>query len=151
MEANGNPSLTDYLFRKSLGQSKSAIVIVTYGSLTSTRFRKFLPNLSGILIADEAHNMGGPSILKVLPELRMEKRIGLSATLERQYDEYGNTKIRGFFDSYPPYTFSFTMKEAIDKGVLCEYYYFPHVIYLTDIELEEYENISKKLSKKKVL
>nr|WP_320118656.1 DEAD/DEAH box helicase family protein [uncultured Marinifilum sp.] len=140
-------ALSDYFFRKSMGQNYSAIIISTYNSFTTKKFRKYLPQLDGILIADEAHNMGSKSILKVLPELICEKKIGLSATLERQYDEYGNEKIRGFFNSYPPYTFSYTMQEAIENGVLCEYFYFPHLVYLTEQELEEYEKISKQLSK----
>lgn len=139
--------LTDYFFRKSLGQKHSTIIITTYTSLTSKKIKKYLPQLDGVLIADEAHNMGSKSILKVLPELNLVKRIGLSATLERQYDEYGNEKIRDFFNSYPPYTFSYTMKEAIDNEVLCEYYYYPHIVHLTELELEEYEKISKQLSK----
>ncbi len=139
--------LTDYFFRKSLGQKYSTIVIVTYNSLVRPKFSKYIGKFNGILIADEAHNMGSNSLLKFLPNITLQKRIGLSATLERQYDEYGNGKIRDFFNSYPPYTFSYTMKEAIDNGVLCEYYYYPHVVYLSEIELEEYDKISKKLAK----
>lgn len=39
------------------------------------------------------------------------------------------------------------MKEAIDKGVLCKYLYFPHVIELTDEEMDEYIVISEKIAK----
>lgn len=37
--------------------------------------------------------------------------------------------------------------EAIDKGVLCRYYYYPHVVRLTMSEMEEYMRISVQLAK----
>lgn len=39
------------------------------------------------------------------------------------------------------------MQEAIDKGVLCRYYYYPHVVRLTMSEMEEYMRISVQLAK----
>ena len=42
-----------------------------------------------LLIADEAHNMGSNKILDRLNGVRYLRRIGLSATPERQYDEKG--------------------------------------------------------------
>jgi superfamily II DNA or RNA helicase len=50
-----------------------------------------------------------------------------------------------FFNDSPPYTYSFSMEEAIAKGILCQYDYFPHLIELTEEELEEYIKITKKL------
>jgi len=39
------------------------------------------------------------------------------------------------------------MKEAIDKGVLCRYYYYPHLVKLTANEMNEYAELSIKLAK----
>lgn len=39
------------------------------------------------------------------------------------------------------------MKEAIDNGFLCRYYYYPHLVNLTDDEMVEYMRISKRLAK----
>lgn len=50
-----------------------------------------------------------------------------------------------FFEDKEPYTFSFSMDRAIREGVLCQYYYFPHIIHLSAVEMEEYADISKRL------
>ena len=39
------------------------------------------------------------------------------------------------------------MQEAIDNGFLCRYYYYPHIVRLTDAEMAEYMKISLKLAK----
>ena len=39
------------------------------------------------------------------------------------------------------------MERAINEGVLCQYYYYPHIIKLTDEEMKEYVDISNQLSK----
>ena len=101
-----------------------------------------------LLIADEAHNMGSYSLKKKLSLITYLRRIGLSATPERQFDESGNTAIQDFFGVKDGvYTYEYSMKEAIDKGVLCKYLYFPHVIELTDEEMDEYIVISEKIAK----
>lgn len=129
----------------------SFIVIVTYASFTRPKFQShfnLLPKET-LLIADEAHNIGSPTILKPLPNIHLGKRIGLSATPDRKYDEIGNTEIQKFFNDQPPFIFSYTMKEAMENKppALCKYTYYPHVVYLDTEELEEYIRISKQLLK----
>ena len=102
-----------------------------------------------ILIADEVHNMGSPNISKTLPKIKLQKRIGLSATPNRKYDEEGNDAIERFFNDRPPFVFSYTMKEAMenDPPALCRYKYYPHLVELNETELAEYLRISKQLLK----
>lgn len=101
-----------------------------------------------LLIADEAHNMGAGRILDRLDGVKYIRRIGLSATPERQFDERGNKALMKFFGcSDDRYTFEFGMQEAIDKGYLCRYDYYPHIVRLTDSEMDEYIQISRQLSK----
>ena len=101
-----------------------------------------------LLIADEAHNMGSNKILDRLNGVRYLRRIGLSATPERQYDEKGYKALMEFFGcADEKYTFEFSMQEAIDKGYLCRYDYYPHLVYLTDREMKEYIQISRQLCK----
>ena len=38
-----------------------------------------------LLIADEAHNIGAPNIMSKLDRVKILRRIGLSATPERQF------------------------------------------------------------------
>jgi superfamily II DNA or RNA helicase len=127
----------------------SFIIIVTYASLTRPKFRTHFDSLpkDTLLIADEAHNMGSPSMQRFLPKVQLEKRIGLSATPNRQYDELGNNTVQAFFNDKPPFTFSYTMKEAMENKppALCRYSYYPHVVFLDDEELIEYIKISKRL------
>ena len=107
---------------------------------------KKLPK-QALLIADEAHNLGSPQVKKIIKDFHIEKRIALSATLTRQFDDEGNRIIEEAFDSTYPYTYNFSMKKAIDEGVLCQYDYFPHFVYLEEDELEAYVEISRKLLK----
>lgn len=102
-----------------------------------------------LLIADEAHNMGSPRILNRLSGVKYKRRIGLSATPERQFDDIGNSEIRKFFGcgNMDGYTYEFSMQEAIDNGFLCRYFYYPHLVRLTDEEMSDYMKISLQLSK----
>lgn len=127
------------------------IFIVTYSSIVKqnvyTRLFKF-PKGKVLLIADEAHNMGSKQLCKLIPKIPYSRRIGLSATPKRQYDDFGNAQIAKFFGfEEGKYTFSYTMAEAIENGVLCKYYYYPHLVTLTDFEFEKYYELSTKIAK----
>lgn len=127
------------------------VVISTYASFARDSVFHDLMSLSKkcLLIADEAHNMGSKRILDRIDSVgeRFKRRIGLSATPERQFDEKGNNELRRFFNSENEYTFVFSMEEAIRNKFLCEYYYFPHVVRLCDDEMYDYMEISQKLGK----
>ena len=127
----------------------SYIVIVTYASLPKIRFQSYFTQLpkDTILIADENHNLGSQGLLKLLPKIHLEKRIGLSATPNRKYDEVGNQAIQDFFNDEPPYIVSYSMEEALKIGWLCNYTYYPHIVKLTDQEMEKYKELSIQLLK----
>ena len=127
----------------------SFIIITTYASFIKDRFNKYIKDLPNdtLFIADEAHNMGSPIVLQRLPNIHLQKRIGLSATPKRIYDEEGSAAMESFFNDQEPYTYSFSMERAIADGILCKYYYHPHIVTLTEDELKEYIEITKKLAK----
>lgn len=127
----------------------SFIVIATYASFVKTRFYKYIKEFPSdtILIADEAHNIGSSSVLEKLPGISFNKRIGLSATPKRNYDLEGSIAMEKFFNDNEPYTYTFSMERAIEEGILCKYYYYPHIVSLTSEELLSYIDISKKLAK----
>ncbi len=131
----------------------SFIIISTYASFARETIFKELVGFSKktcsqlLLIADEAHNMGAGRILDRLGGVKFLRRIGLSATPNRQYDDLGNKAIAEFFGCQNGYTFEFNMKEAIDNGFLCRYKYYPHLVKLTDEEMSEYMKISLQLAK----
>ena len=127
------------------------VVISTYASFARDNvfYNLILLSKKCLLIADEAHNMGSKRILDRMDSLgnRFKRRIGLSATPERQFDEEGNKELRRFFNSERDYTFVYSMEDAIRNKFLCEYYYYPHVVRLCDDEMYDYMEISKKLGK----
>lgn len=125
----------------------SYIVIVTYASLPRPKFQSYFSQLpkDTILIADETHNLGSQGLLRLLPNIHLEKRIGLSATPNRKFDEAGNQAIQEFFNDEPPYIVSYSMEEALNIGWLCKYTYQPHIVKLTDQEMEKYKELSLQL------
>ena len=128
----------------------SYIIISTYASYSREKVFNVLNGFDKrrvLVIADECHNMGSGSLVKRLKEIPYLRRIGLSATPERQFDENGNNKLRKFFGSEEHYTYEYSMKEAIDKGVLCRYMYYPHIVKLTSDEMDVYLELSEKISR----
>lgn len=125
----------------------SYIVIVTYASLPRPKFQSYFTQLpkDTILIADETHNLGSQGLLRLLPNIHLQKRIGLSATPHRKFDEAGNQAIQEFFNDEPPYIVSYSMEEALNIGWLCKYTYHPHIVKLTDQEMEKYKILSLQL------
>ena len=142
--------LSNYFLGSRLGLNENLIFISTYQSFNGSKFKRLI-NKEGwadfILIADEAHNMGSTGTTKNLP-LKIHKRIGLSATPERIYDDGGSNIIYEYFNSYPPcYTYSYSMYKAIhtEPSSLVKYYYYPYFSCLNKLELEEYKKITEKL------
>lgn len=128
----------------------SYIIISTYASFVRSNVFVELnqfPKNKLLLIADEAHNMGGGLMVKRLSDIKYLRRIGLSATPERQFDDSGNRKLMDFFGCNDNYTFEYSMADAIENGALCRYYYYPHVVRLTENEMTEYVELSKKIVK----
>lgn len=77
-----------------------------------------------LLVCDEVHGMGGPSLVERLAGrlAPFKYRLGLSATPEREYDEVGNRFVES---EIGPVIFEFGLREAIQRGILCEFDYVP--------------------------
>lgn len=129
---------------------ESYIIIATYASFArDTVFIELnsLPKAKVLLIADEAHNMGAGKIRNKLDSIIYARRIGLSATPKRQFDDSGNNELNRFFGSEDRYTFEYPMQKAIEEGRLCRYEYYPHLVYLTDVEMEKYKKYTLQIVK----
>ena len=149
-DKNWKETLARYATRSLFDKKKNIVVITTYATFILKHFQSFIKSVKGLdtftFIADEAHNLGASGPLKKLPPI--PNRIGLSATPERVYDEIGSVKLYEFFNSYPPkYTYRFTMKEAIDEGILCHYDYNIVFVDLTETEMNEYRKVTEQLRK----
>lgn len=127
----------------------SFVIISTYASFVKDKFQSLMADLPDdtIFIADEGHNLASPTVASKIKGLNLQRRIGLSATPKRIYDPEGTAQMEEFFHDEEPYTFSFSMEKAIKEGVLCQYYYYPHIIKLNNDEMTDYVEISKKIAK----
>lgn len=124
------------------GLSEVETVVVSHDTLCTSEFMGAINGFDCVrlLIADEVHNLGRPSFVKAPPEF-FEYRLGLSATLIRQYDEEGTELLLGFFG---PTVFQFTLEEAIGH-CLVEYDYYIHPVYLTDSEMDEWFDLTGRI------
>jgi len=96
-----------------------------------------------MIVADEVHRLGSPGNRNILTS-NWGSRLGLSATPDRAGDASGTAAIRETFgeDLQP----SFGIKEAIEKGRLCRYFYFPHLVRLTDDEEDQWNLLTKRIA-----
>ncbi|WP_433631184.1 DEAD/DEAH box helicase family protein [Halomicrococcus sp. NG-SE-24] len=94
------------------------------------------------LIADEVHNYGAPTFQRIF-EIDAGRRIGLSATPERQWDQEGTETIFRYFGGHDP--FEFKTVDAIENGYLSEYEYHPVICDLAPDEYEDYAELSTKI------
>jgi SNF2 family DNA or RNA helicase len=131
----------------SRGKKVDFVVVSTYQSFTNKDFQQILSKLpdSIILIADEAHNIGSETVRAVFRKLHIKRRIALSATPSRIYDEEGTSELEGFFNDKPPYLYNFPMSKAIEEERLMKYCYYPKIAYLNDVEMQDYAEITEQL------
>lgn len=145
--ANWQENLQRQMLAFNSGARSTFCVITTHKTFASDVFQRELKRIQGaeqLLIADEVHHLGAPHLSSSLPD-SIPMRLGLSATPERWYDSEGTDILHSYFDGGVVYEYS--LPEAIENGALCEYYYVPHIVELTDEEALEYEELSSKIAK----
>lgn len=104
---------------------KHAVLVISREQLSSLFNRLEAPQKERlIIIHDEVHGLGSPSLCtKLLGQHQsFGYRLGLSATPEREYDREGTNFILNEIGSI---FFKFGLKEAIERGILCEFDYVP--------------------------
>ncbi len=86
-----------------------------------------------LFIFDEVHGAGSNSFVENLSGRisPYRYRLGLSATPEREYDDEGNNFIQTEIGEI---IFTFSLEDAIRKGILCEFDYIPLPYILTEEE-----------------
>lgn len=126
------------------GQRPFAIAIATNATFQTEAFQRLAGELpaSTLLVADEAHNVGAASMRALLPK-QVRYRLGLSATPERWYDEEGTAALVQYFGEV---TYELGLEKAIKLQALTPYDYFPLVVELQGAELEEYLELTKRIS-----
>jgi DNA phosphorothioation system restriction enzyme len=119
-------------------------IITTNSTLINEGFQSQLPFFppKSLIVGDEAHNLGSNRLAESLPR-NIGLRLALSATPERYYDEQGTEAIFNYFGSIlQP---EFTLADAIKKGALVSYFYYPILVELTESEAFTYAKITKKI------
>jgi superfamily II DNA or RNA helicase len=106
-----------------LNDPEGAILLTSRQSLAEIlpKFRSTMYP-KALLICDEVHGMGSPALVSSLTG-RLKPfafRLGLSATPDREYDEDGNRFIEA---EIGPVIFRFGLKDAVRRGILCEFDY----------------------------
>lgn len=147
--ASQQKSWKKYLYSKANSYENKIInhfcFITTNATFISKDVQKILSTIKNncLLVADEAHNFGAKYISKHLPE-NINFRLALSATIERHRDLEGTKSI---FDYFGNVCYEYTLARAISDDKLVNYYYYPVVTYLSAEELEQYNEISLKISR----
>ena len=124
-----------------------SILILSRDSKNLSRLLELFDRLPGdyrndtLFVFDEVHGAGSNTFVENLSG-RLSPyryRLGLSATPEREYDDAGNDFL---LNEIGEVIFEFTLQDAIQKGILCEFNYIPLPYVLTEEE---------KLKKRKII
>lgn len=116
-----------------------SILILSRDSRNLSRLLDLFDRLPGdyrndtLFVFDEVHGAGSNTFVENLSG-RLSPyryRLGLSATPEREYDEVGNDFL---LNEIGEVIFEFTLQDAIQKGILCEFNYIPLPYVLTEEE-----------------
>lgn len=127
------------------GVRNQAMLIAVNDTFSTSHFQSVVSGTEEwtLLIADEMHNLGARSYLNALPE-GVRFRLGLSATPIRYGDEEGTLGLENYFGKT---VFEFSLSDAIKRGFLCEYYYYPVLCELNESEMEEYRELSLRIAR----
>jgi superfamily II DNA or RNA helicase len=113
-------------------------IILISNHFLSELISHFKPKIknNSLIISDEVHNFGSNKMVKKLSgEISEFKyRLGLSATPERAYDEEGNLFLENEIGET---IYEFNLKDAIKRGILCEFDYYPLEYELTQADKDK--------------
>jgi len=125
-------------------KDKVQIIIAVINSAATEDFLSRLnqgPHL--MIVADEVHTLGSGSFSKVL-SIEAGAKLGVSATPERYNDPDGTKKIFDYFGGLlEP---EFPIEKAIGKS-LVPYEYHPQACYLSEEELDDWEEQSLEIKR----
>jgi len=136
-------TLEEEIRNYNIGILNTHIVITTYKTANTKHFKELIYKVAdhSFLIADECHYLGSKAFRGQTFD-HFNARVGLSATPDRWWDEKGTQFIKNTFDKVVYY---YTLDEAIKNDKLTPYKYFPHVVSLSELEVEDYERITTQL------
>lgn len=128
-------------------------VVVVNRTLASEHFHDIisrLPEDSLFMIGDECHRHGASFVNEKLPKAKY--KMGLSATpfnddddeIDAPLPDRNKANIKNY---YGEIVSEYTLGDAIIDEVLTPYVYYPHPVYLTSDEQEEYDELSSRIAR----
>ena len=127
-------------------RNRHLLILSTMSTAASDRFIRNFDHISPnhiTMISDEVHHLGAPKYRRVLG-INALRRMGLSATFERDWDEIGTAQILKYFGR--PIDTEYTVADGIRDKKLSRYEYHPFFAYLTNSEFNEYREYSERIS-----
>lgn len=151
-----NLKLNNFNINNKLGTFALIVSNDTFkGNSKSKKFlhllKKIKKNKKVMIVIDECHNVGLKSFQETFQENFIENikfRLGLSATPEREGDDYGNKIIREYLGEV---VFKYDLEKAIKNKFLTEYYYYPHYVKLTEDEEFNYYKLTQEIKKYEII
>lgn len=133
------------------------IILATMGTASTPDFIEYLrQSKDPILVVDEVHRLGSISNRCIL-SIGFKEKLGLSATPERLFDPEGDDFLKNIFGLVPVYNLPLCGKvrlsETDDKEVpiigkfLSRYDYDFEIVYLTEGEQDQWNNITQDIRK----
>jgi DNA phosphorothioation system restriction enzyme len=136
--------LSTQLYNIRASNQRFITLITTNSTLITDGFQsqiQFFPEKT-LIVGDEVHNLGSTRLEEKLPR-KIGLRLGLSATPERYFDELGTEAIINYFGQILPPEFS--LSDAIKKGALVNYLYYPVFVELTADEALIYAKLTQRI------
>jgi superfamily II DNA or RNA helicase len=115
------------------------VIITTSASFDSPKFADLINNFEFdvFFLADEVHNLGTTSKLNRIPNAKY--KLGLSATPQRHFDDFGTSKL---LETFKGIVYEFDLERAIQEGFLVPYNYHPIYTQLTSEEQDAYDELT---------
>lgn len=123
------------------------VIVSVLNSATNPSFRAQLRPVASkvFVIADEAHRLGSPTFRQITEWLEAPWRLGLSATPERANDSEGTQAV---FEYFGGILHRYTLKHALDDGVLAPYAYYPSWVSLNEDEQERWDRLTVEIRRR---
>ena len=120
------------------------VIVAVLNSASTTAFRSQVAPFTSRLfpIFDEVHRVGSDEFGQLLNWLDCPWRLGLSATPERVNDPIGSRRMLEYFGGIVD---TYTLKDALDDGVLTPYLYQPTWVELQDQERERWDELTDQI------
>lgn len=140
------PKLAPYRLDSELEKiSHRTYVLCTNNTASNLDFINFWNDISSEhiqIIADEVHHLGAEYFQNIF-KIKSSRRLGLSATPERQWDNLGNQFVSNYFGKT---VYEYDLQQAINDGYLAHYTYHPLFAEMNQEEFQEYHLMTKTIS-----